>query len=185
MMFTNWIKPRVSPSTRLHTPRRRTRAGQCKGSYRPRLELLEHRLAPAVHTWTGDSIIYPPFIPSPNWSDPANWAEGAPPSAGESGVQLIFPAGAALIANINDISSLTVASIQFAGTGYVLTGNAITLTGNTTISDADTTFGTNTINLTLDQQPLFVSGFSFFDHVYDLAGGAVLEISGQITGASV
>jgi autotransporter-associated beta strand protein len=171
-------RPFVSP-----TPRRPQSRAARRFSYRPCLELLEHRLAPAVHTWTGASIIFPNII-SPNWSDAANWAEGAP-SAGESGVQLIFPAGAALTANINDITGLTVASIQFTGSGYSLNGNAITLTGNTMISDPDPSLGLNYINLTLDQQPFFGGGFGFFDHVYDVGTGSALKIDGQITGAPV
>ena len=43
--------------------------------------------------------------------------------------------------------------------------------------------GKNTINLTLDQEPLFAGPSAFFDHVYQVAEGTLLEVLGQITGA--
>ena len=41
-------------------------------SFRPRLEALEDRLTPAIHTWTG--------AVNSNWSVPGNWTNGTPTS---------------------------------------------------------------------------------------------------------
>src|SRR5262245_835454 len=93
-------------------------AGARRLAGHPRLEALEDRLAPAVHTWTG--------VASHSWSNPNNWIGGAP-SANESNLQLIFPSGAANLANTNDLNSLNVQSITFASGGYSLSGKTITL----------------------------------------------------------
>src|SRR5262245_52846928 len=145
--------------------KRRFSKGRRKVSHRPLVEILEGRLAPATHTWTGASMT------SNNWSDAGNWSGGAP-STSESSINLIFPNAAQLTSN-NDITGLTVASIQFSQiTGqYDLTGNAITLAGDTTISDHASTPGgaADTIDFTLNQQPVRFGTFAFFDHVYDVA----------------
>jgi autotransporter-associated beta strand protein len=145
-------------------------------NYRPTLDVLEDRLTPATHTWTGASTV------SPFWSDAANWSGGAP-GAGESGVALIFPSALQMV-NFNDITGLTVASVQLTAPNYILSGEAITLIGDTTVAAANTS-GQNTLNLTLNQQPFFGGTFAFFDHVYDVAGGGTLIVASQITGAPV
>jgi fibronectin-binding autotransporter adhesin len=154
-----------------------------RNAFRPRLEALENRLTPAAHTWTGGS----PY--DALWSEPANWAEGAP-TPGESNVSLLFPAAGAAARpfTYNDLSGLAVASIHFTGHDYHVAGNDLILRGDTTITDdgLGTTASTNTIDLNLDQEPAFAGPSAFFDHVYNVAGGfALLEIRGQITGAPV
>jgi autotransporter-associated beta strand protein len=117
-MFLNslrkWTKRKssaVRQGRRAATPR--------KQSFRPRLEALEDRLAPATHNWTGLST------DSSNWSDAANWAGNVAPSPGDD---LIFTTGANRLANINNFASgTTFHSISFGGSGYTLSGNAITL----------------------------------------------------------
>jgi len=82
--------------------------------YRPYLEILEDRLTPATHEWTG--------AVSNLWSDNANWVGGAP-TAVEADVDLIFHTNLTNAANLsmmNDIAGLTIDSITFdalAGTG--------------------------------------------------------------------
>jgi autotransporter-associated beta strand protein len=126
------------------------------------------------HVWTGASTT------SANWLDPANWANGAP-TAAEVGVKLIFPT-ALRTTNNNDIPGLTVGSMLFTGSGYQIGGDAITLQGDTTVIDTSTA-DWNTINLTLNQQAVVGGTEAFFDHVYDVASGARLDITGKVTGA--
>jgi autotransporter-associated beta strand protein len=150
---------------------------------RPRLEILEERATPATHIWTGASPV------SPNWSDAANWSGGAP-SAAETDVALAFPdqdPGTVEFplqrdTNFNDIVGLNVSSIRFTGVGYVLSGNPLTMSGNTLISSVSGG-APNTIALTLDQQALFIGPRGFFDHVYDVSTSGGLNITGRITGA--
>jgi autotransporter-associated beta strand protein len=104
------------------------------------LEILEDRLVPANHMWTGTT--------SALWSVDSNWNGGSP--AGDANAVLIFPGGAMNLANSNDLSNLTVDSIMFSGTsGYILGGNAITLNSGGILLDNTATTGTNTINLAL------------------------------------
>jgi hypothetical protein len=173
-------------------------------TYRPSLELLENRLVPAVHTWTGASMT------SNNWSDPENWSGGAP-TAGEANVSLIFSnsvgGSPTRRTSNNDITGLTVSSIQFTENiytmsfeiafGYVLTGNAITLAGETLISEKSNTVfqdsdgnttgtgeGLDAISLPLVERPVFF-GFRFFNvHTYEVDPGNVLDISGGITSSA-
>lgn len=96
-------------------------------------------LAPAA-TWTGGGA-------SDNWSDAGNWG-GTAPVAGEA---LVF-AGNTRLAPINDFAADTVfASITFsAGAGdFVLTGNALTLSGGTTALRSNAVTGTMTVDLPL------------------------------------
>jgi autotransporter-associated beta strand protein len=123
---------------------------------RPVLEVLENRLAPAVHTWTGGGGT------NINWSDSANWSGGVP-SAGESNVSLVFsgnlnyPALDYVPSN-NDLTGLTVNSIQFTeqmfydrsvyllsdySLGYKLTGNAVTLQGGGSVTAQSSLIGVN------------------------------------------
>jgi autotransporter-associated beta strand protein len=181
--------------------------GRRLSTYRPCLELLESRLTPAVHNWTGaDADI------NNNWSDAANWSGGAP-SAGESNVSLVFSGSvsqdeaAAFRASNNDINGLTVISVQFteiiysptSHLGYDLTGNAITLPGLTTISEQSSSVltdsdgnptkimgaGSDQISLPLVEQPV-TSVFGLSNgHTYEVDSANDLDISGEITSSGV
>ena len=74
--------------------------------------------ATLLHTWTGLGA-------DAKWSSAANWDAGVP----ESGDALLFPAGAAQPANVNDLSGLELASVAVEAGGYELAGEAVTLTG--------------------------------------------------------
>src|SRR5262249_50893250 len=91
--------------------------GPCR--HRLELELLEHRLAPATHTWTGAT--------SNLWSDNTNWNGGSP--AGDTSAVLVFPGGTANLSIMNDLNNLAVQSITFSGNGYSISGNQLTLGG--------------------------------------------------------
>src|SRR5437868_5228570 len=87
----------------------------CGRLQRPRLEALEDRLAPATLTWTG--------AVSNLWSNPSNWSGGAPRV--DTIEDLIFPAGASNLTNVNDIGApgLLLQTITYTGSGYTTTGN--------------------------------------------------------------
>jgi autotransporter-associated beta strand protein len=177
--------------------------GRRLSTYRPCLELLESRLTPAVHTWTGAGA----DTNNNNWSDPANWSGGAP-SAGESNVSLVFSGIVSYKetsrASNNDINGLTVIAVQFTEKiytprpelgGYHLTGNAIRLLGLSTISEKSsivptdldghpiglTEFGSDQISLPVVEQPV-TSVFGLSNgHTYEVDFGNNLDISGGIT----
>jgi len=75
------------------------------------------------------------------WSVAGNWTGGVP----ASGNNVVFPAGASNVANTNDLSGLTLSTVDITAnvaTLYVMTGNALTLTGGMTVSNLPTPGGT-------------------------------------------
>lgn len=150
MSFARFVPAKSTLCRTVHAPR-----------YRPRLETLEDRLAPAVHTWDGSA--------SASWNDAANWQENVVPVAGEANLQLVFPSGAANLGNTNSIVGLTVQAITISGTGYTIQGNDITLNGGITASeDATLQFD---INLAATQ-------------TFTVAAARQLNLSGVISGAA-
>ncbi len=91
----------------------------------------------ATLRWTGGHAT------SSGWSRGANWNTGAAPVNGDT---LVFPAGAARLANINDMGVLDLVAIRFsgAGGGYVLSGNGVTLVNGVISTNSA---GANSINL--------------------------------------
>src|SRR5947208_2897634 len=102
---------------------------------RPRLDILEDRLTPAVHEWTGQGV-------NNLWTNAANWTNGSPATDGSGDIDLVFHTNltnAAQLVTQNDIPTLTVDSITFdaaAGTGatggtsaagYTINGNTVTI----------------------------------------------------------
>jgi fibronectin-binding autotransporter adhesin len=71
-----------------------------------------------------------------SWSDAKNWVQDEAPVGGDS---LLFPTGAPLSTN-NDISGLSIATIDIAGGGYTVTGDAISLAGGLTSEAGNNTF---------------------------------------------
>lgn len=93
--------------------------------FRPFLEVLETRLAPA--TWDGGGA-------DANWMTPANWVGDVAPLPGDS---LTFPGGAAQTTNNNNFPAGTgFNGLIFSG-GYSISGNGITLTKGIATSAAD------------------------------------------------
>src|SRR5262245_54316974 len=92
-----------------------------RGQHRPCLEVLEDRLAPAVHTWTGAGGI-------PNWGIASNWSGFGLP-AGDGTDDLVFPAGASQqTTSFDDYPpGTTFRSISFTGGSYQLNGNLLRL----------------------------------------------------------
>ena len=106
-------------------------------SYRPRLERLEDRLAPAVDIWTGAGGGLG------NWSNRFNWQGNVAPSPGDD---LVFT-GTTTQNNLNDFSPGTAFnSITLLTNGWLLNGNSIVVSNG--INAEQTAFNTtNTINL--------------------------------------
>ena len=120
-------------------------------------------VAAAVRTWTGLGA-------NANWSTAANWG-GTAPVAGDD---LVFPAGAARLANTNNLAAgTTFGSITISGTGYTLGGNALALgVGNLTASGVG---ATNTIS--------FAIALAATRTVAVTDPGARLTLGGVISGA--
>src|SRR5262249_5673141 len=117
-MLRNWFHGSRSHSRKAKRGRRK--AAPPRPYSKLHLELLEHRLAPATHTWIGG-------VPGNAWSNDGNWMEGMAPMVGEANVVLIF-GPTTFLTSTNDITGLTVQTITFSANGYTVNGNAITLT---------------------------------------------------------
>jgi autotransporter-associated beta strand protein len=83
------------------------------------LEHLEERLAPATFIWDGGGT-------TNKWSDAGNWQGNVAPNA-SGGHDLVFPANPTKPMTDNDLANAVVNSIAFSGSGYMLTGNGLTL----------------------------------------------------------
>lgn len=127
------------------------------------LEPLESRLVLSALTWSGTT--------DGNWGTSTNWTPNAVPANGDS---LTFPAGAANLANTDNLAGLSVNSLTFTGTsgGYTL-GGVDTLTVTSGVN-ANNTAGTNTISL-----PIVLSA----NQTFAVASGAQLNISGVVSGS--
>lgn len=75
--------------------------------------------AAATITWTGLGV-------SNNWSEAANWDTGVP-AAGDT---IVFPVSALRRANTNNLPPASFVRIRFDGSGYSVTGNPLTITGD-------------------------------------------------------
>lgn len=89
-----------------------------------------------THVWTG--------AVDDKFSNAGNWFGGSP--AGDAAADLSFPSDVRLTA-INDLTGLAARSITFSGSGFSITGNAITLVAGADI--VDTSGGANTLTCNL------------------------------------
>jgi autotransporter-associated beta strand protein len=146
-----------------------------------RIEILEARIAPALLTtltWQGDV--------GTGWDDGTlntntNWLSNlGAHKLPVDGSSLTFPDSAANKTNVNDIPNLDLAKLSFTGTGYVITGNAITLSGGISVN-VTTSGGSNfqvPITLAADQTFAFsgINGSQFaFGQI--VLGGKTLTIN--------
>ncbi len=105
---------------------------------KPSLEFLEERRVLSTLTWVGDV--------DANWNTDnagdTNWNTNTLPADGDT---LVFPAGAANINNNNDTTAGNSYILQFTGTNYTVSGNAITLDlpGVDIVGNTQTVIGTN------------------------------------------
>ncbi len=135
----------------------------------------------ATRTWTGAGG-------DANWSTAANWG-GTAPAAGDD---LVFPNGAARLANINDlVSGTSFNSISFTGPvgGYTISGNGIQLVAGVTANNNATNALVVGIVLTASQT-FTVSGdrlnlgpIDLGSHTLTIAGATgVVELNGIVSG---
>ncbi len=127
---------------------------------RPLIENLEQRLTLSADMWTGAG-------PDSNWSDPANWSNGAP----TAGQDLVFPSSAVNFTANNDLTAGTTYNSLTIEGPFTLTGNAIGLTAG--ISDTSTS-GTAT-----DSQDT-----SLLNGTVAVNNGSMLYLDGNLSGAS-
>src|SRR5262245_10679424 len=106
--------------SRLWSRRPSSSRGRPRPVARPRLQVLEDRLAPATFLWTGLGA-------DANWTTSRNWSEAltgraiAPNSADDV---LVFPTGAQQLSNVNDYGRGTAfQQVRIEGDGYTLGGN--------------------------------------------------------------
>jgi autotransporter-associated beta strand protein len=166
--WSRWLRSLVRPAVRAYRSPRRSRALQ--------LESLEMRLAPASFTWTGASKT------TNHWSDAANWFGGVAPSG--AGDDLLFPVVAMQKANRNDLTSgignPIFDSITIAGSGYSLSGGALTLTNTSSTSSLILAAGAAGDVMSMDIQLGLVGTPQFFT----VNNGADLTLSGHLFGSS-
>jgi autotransporter-associated beta strand protein len=88
-------------------------------------------------TWTGKG-------PDNKWSDPQNWFALVAPVAGDN---VVFGPGASQLTSNNDLAAGTAfGSITLSSAGYVISGNAVALSGGI---DASIATGANAFNLSV------------------------------------
>src|SRR5262249_29410811 len=141
--------------------------------FRPTVEALEDRLAPATLTWVGDidanwstsRLVFVGQPPLPVLD--TNWSGNVLPQPGDT---LVFDSSAHLFASNNNIANLSLANIIFNGGNHSLGGSSVTLTGGITVSAGapQVTFG-----VTLG------SGA----HTVSVAAGTTLTLSGALGGS--
>jgi len=91
-----------------------------------RLDRLETRLTPAVATWDGGGA-------DNHWTTAGNWVGDVAPHPGDD---LVFPAGAARLTNVNDFPSGTAFGRLTAVGGYQLTGNGVNVSSGVSVDAA-------------------------------------------------
>jgi hypothetical protein len=92
---------------------RRTGRAPLNRWYRPRIEQLEHRLAPAAVLWVGGAL--------GNWATAANWSTGAVPGAADD-VTINAPAVVAHAAGSDSVHSVNLgsgATLQVTGSSFL------------------------------------------------------------------
>ena len=140
---------------------------------------LSTSAAAAPRTWDGGGA-------NNFWTTAANWAGDVAPSAGDD---LLFPSGAARLANSNNLPSGTaINSLNFSGGGYTLRGETISLMGGVT-----NLAGVNSVYLPLlltasqtfssANYLQFLAGIELAGHTLSLDTSAELVLSGPVTGA--
>ncbi len=140
--------------------------------------------AATTRTWLGGT--------DANWSTPANWSPPGPPVDGDS---LVFPTTAGTKATNNDVVDLDLGSIEFAGSGYTISGDGLTVDNaistdqgvGAVVSVPVTLGGAMTINaarfsvLTFDATPLSIN---LDGHNLTVQGDGQVNVEGDITGTA-
>jgi autotransporter-associated beta strand protein len=101
------------------------------------LEQLEVRLVLSVSTWSGLGA-------NANWSTAGNWQDSSVPTAGSD---IVFPAGAAQLANTDDLgANIAFGALTIAGDGYSISASNSSTASFTSIHSSQTS-NSNTVNI--------------------------------------
>ncbi len=137
----------------------------------PRLEGLEARITLTTDVWTGAAAM---TVQDNNWSNADNWSNGIP----QANQDVVFPvAGPSTFIPtqpiVNDLSSMTLDSIEIDAPGYKLSGDPLTLQASTGLFTTYTSgVSTYSMNTTLQGGNLSV------------AAGGELDINGAVSGST-
>jgi hypothetical protein len=167
------------------SPRRRRLPGR-PASYRPRLETLEDRLAPANIFWKA--------AVDGNWSDASKWSAGHAPLAGDD--VFIMRTGAAYTVNVDsavNIRGLTLyspdATLTDVGQTFSTADRADLDAGHVLLRNAHWQ-GTGTLNNLTGSATMVVEGNSFIDVPYynsghlQVHGNRALGLNAKLTVAT-
>lgn len=102
--------------------------------------LLAPSLHAGSHTWSG--------AVNGNWSTAGNWSAGGVPVIGEASLTITFPGSATRTVMTNNIGALTVTSMNFSGSNYIVRG-ASTITFGSSLINLLCGGNSNTIESTL------------------------------------
>jgi autotransporter-associated beta strand protein len=140
----------------------------------PRLhcEILEERLTPLTHTWTGLGA-------NANWTTAANWDIGAPNSNDDV---LIFPAGALRPTNTNNFGAGTTFQEVRLGGGFTISGNRLRLGTGGITNQAGTNLIQMDVELSNAATPINVAAGTL--QVGNATAGAVSGTGGLIKSGS-
>lgn len=162
-MLSAWLKQLQRTIAGKRTPKAASSRPQRPGR-QLFMETLEDRRLLAVRVWDGGA--------GPNWSDADNWVGDVAPLAGDD---LVFPTGAANLANTNNFAVGTrFNTIQIQGSGYTIGGESIELYGGLTANNAA---GSNTFGLDVR----LINAVSLFS----ANAGTTLYVTGQIDTANL
>ena len=138
-----------------------------------RVEELEARTVPTSFTWTGAGG-------NSNWTNGGNWTGGVP----TAGADLSFPSGVIAglrTANNNFPNGTSFNSLTIGESGYLLTGNSITLTQATGSSSISVAAGKLNDQIDLD---LSLGAPSGQQQIISVLNGSDLTITGRLAGTS-
>jgi autotransporter-associated beta strand protein len=140
-----------------------------------RLERLEARETPATFIWTGGGL-------DNFWSNPSNWAGNVAPTGAPTD-QLVFQSGANRLNNVNDLTNAVFASITISGSGYNITGNAITLGDETFGTSGAISVGAGVTSATLGLNIAYGAAANSTMPVA-IGSGSTLAFTGQLSGTA-
>src|SRR5437870_2460849 len=131
----------------------------------------------ALRTWDGGGT-------NTFWNNPTNWAGDVAPVAGDD---LLFPAGALNLVNVNNFpAGTTFNSLIFAGGGYSLSGNSIALNAGILATNGAGNFVGNSLILNSNQVFTIQPGSTSFTLLGAIDNnGKDLTFGGNVSGTLV
>jgi autotransporter-associated beta strand protein len=90
-----------------------------------------------------------------NWSTAGNWSAGGVPVIGEANITISFPGSATRTVMTNNIGALTLTSMNFSGSNYVLRGASVLSFNTTALLQLLCSGNSNVIESTLNLSNFF------------------------------